>query len=240
MPMAGAGSRFFKNGYMLPKPLIEIEKRPFFYWATRSVEKFIDISDLTFIVLKEHITGYSLDKLIYSYFPKAKVVVLPKVTSGSVSTCLEGINGINDDLPLLFNDCDHLFKCSKMNSLFRVDSGNIDLDGGLVCFKSNIPHFSYIKYDENGKIIGTAEKQVVSDNAICGAYLYKNAKLFREIAEEYLRDCPYKESFLSGMYNVMCSHNMRIKDFLLDYHVEFGTPEEYEKAKGSSYFKELL
>lgn len=30
MPMAGAGSRFYKNGYTLPKPLIEIAGKPFF------------------------------------------------------------------------------------------------------------------------------------------------------------------------------------------------------------------
>ena len=42
MPMGGAGSRFANSGYMLPKPLIEIEGKPFFFWATRSIEKFID------------------------------------------------------------------------------------------------------------------------------------------------------------------------------------------------------
>ena len=31
-----------------------------------------------------------------------------------------------------------------------------------------------------------------------------------------------------------------IKDFLVDFHVEFGTPDEYEKAKDSSFFRELL
>lgn len=30
MPMAGAGSRFYKNGYIQPKPIIEIAERPFF------------------------------------------------------------------------------------------------------------------------------------------------------------------------------------------------------------------
>ena len=28
MPMAGAGSRFFKNGFVMPKPLIEINDKP--------------------------------------------------------------------------------------------------------------------------------------------------------------------------------------------------------------------
>ena len=38
LPMAGRGSRFFENGFVCPKPLIEIHGKPFFYWAARSVE----------------------------------------------------------------------------------------------------------------------------------------------------------------------------------------------------------
>ena len=35
MPMAGAGSRFAKMGFELPKPLIEIQGKPFLYWSTK-------------------------------------------------------------------------------------------------------------------------------------------------------------------------------------------------------------
>ena len=30
MPMGGAGSRFYKNGFKMPKPLIEINGYPFY------------------------------------------------------------------------------------------------------------------------------------------------------------------------------------------------------------------
>ena len=48
MPMGGAGSRFFKNGFVMPKPLIEIKGKPFLYWATRSISNFIEVEDITF------------------------------------------------------------------------------------------------------------------------------------------------------------------------------------------------
>jgi hypothetical protein len=38
----------------------------------------------------------------------------------------------------------------------------------------------------------------------------------------------------------MCRQGMKIKDYLLDFHVEFGTPEEYEKAKTSEHFNEFM
>ena len=62
LPMAGRGSRFFENGFVCPKPLIEINGKPFFYWAARSVEKFVDCEDLTFVVLEEHIRDSSTKK----------------------------------------------------------------------------------------------------------------------------------------------------------------------------------
>lgn len=238
MPMGGAGSRFYKNGYMLPKPLIEIQGKPFLYWATMSIMKFVDVEDLTFVVLKQHIDEFHIDKVIKENFRKAHIEVLEKILPGPVFTSLRGVERIKDEAPIIFNDCDHMFKCSSVNSV--LNSGQIDFDGGLLTFESSEPQFSYVVYDDKQDIIGTIEKKVVSNHAICGAYMFKNANLFRSVADKYTKDCPYNECFMSGMYSIMCERGMKVKDFLLDFHVEFGTPEEYEKAKDSVYFKEII
>lgn len=236
MPMGGAGSRFFKNGYVLPKPLIEINGKPFLYWSTLSIAKFVDVLDLTFVVLKEHIEQFGIDKKIKQYFGDANIVVIPEVLPGAVMTCLAGIEHISDDNPVLFNDCDHMFKCSSLNEM--AEKSEFDFDGGLLTFESNQPQFSYVKYDDSGKnIIGTVEKQVVSNHAICGAYLVKNAELFRDLAEDYLKQCQYSEYFVSGIYNVMCQRGLTVKDFLVDFHLPFGTPDEYKTAKDSQFFE---
>lgn len=237
MPMGGAGSRFYKNGYMLPKPLIEINNKPFLYWSTMSILKFVDIASLTFVVLKEHVDNFKIDKKINKYFPEAQIIVIPKVLTGPVLTCLEGIKNINDNLPILFNDCDHMFKCSKFNEAMNSDMW--DFDGALLTFFSDKPQFSYVKYDINGTIIGTIEKQVVSNHAICGAYMFRNIKVFMELTKKYLNVCEYSEYFMSGIYNVMCEQRLKVEDFIVDFHVPFGIPEEYEVAKKSEYFKRL-
>mgnify|MGYP002753037780 CR=1 FL=1 len=51
MPMAGGGTRFKNNEIDIPKPLIEINGKPFFFWATQSIVKFIEIENLIFVVL---------------------------------------------------------------------------------------------------------------------------------------------------------------------------------------------
>lgn len=237
MPMGGAGSRFYKNGYELPKPLIEINGKPFLYWATMSVLKDITLCDVTFVVLQKHIEQFEIDKVIKTYFPEAKIVVIPKVLPGAVMTCLAGIEGVDDNLPVLFNDCDHMFACKTFSNDIMEDTWKFE--GALLTFESNEPQFSYIEYDENKKIIGTVEKKVVSNHAICGAYVVKNAGLFKEMAEEYLENCSYSEYFVSGIYNVMCQKGMHVQNYTVDFHIPFGTPEEYENAKGSKYFKEF-
>jgi|GEM_PF-1158122 len=60
MPMAGGGTRFKKNEIDIPKPLIEINDKPFFFWAAQSILKFIEIKNLIFVVLKEHIEKYNI------------------------------------------------------------------------------------------------------------------------------------------------------------------------------------
>ena len=236
MPMGGAGSRFYKNGYVQPKPLIEINGKPFLYWATMSIMKFVEAQDLTFVVPQHHIDEFKINEVILHYFPEARIEVLPEILPGPVFTSLKGVENISDDAPIIFNDCDHMFKCSEINSILNSQSFN--MDGALLTFESNGPQFSYVKYAD-GKIVGTIEKQVVSNHAICGAYIFKNAKLFTEMADVYTKNCPYNECFMSGLYNVMCNKGLEVRDFLLDFHVEFGTPEEYEIAKDSIYFQEL-
>ena len=237
MPMGGNGSRFSKNGYIIPKPLIEIYGKPFFYWACESLNRFNDVIDITFVVLKEHVEKFNIDKKILEYYKDANIIVLDHVLNGPVLTCLEGIKTVQDDFPILFNDCDHLFKSTEFNNACKEDE-ILKIGGALITFNSNLPQYSYVRYD-GIKIIGTIEKEVASNNAICGAYLFKNARQFRKLSKSYLNNCNYKEYFISGMYNEMAKFGYEIKTYNVDYHVSFGIPEEYEEALKDTHYLEL-
>ena len=239
MPMGGAGSRFFKDGYSIPKPLIEIQGKPFLYWSTMSILKYLEVKDLTFIVLQEHIDKFNIDKVILKCFENAKIVVLPKVLKGAVLTCIEGVSNINDNLPIIFNDCDHMFKCSKFYNYIKNDF-NKNIDGALLTFLSNDNKFSFLELNDKQNVIRTVEKEAISNYAICGAYYFKNKDIFLKNATEYLDNCNYTEYFMSGVYNVMIKNGAVIKNFTVDKHIPFGTPEEYEIAKNKEDFKELI
>ena len=238
MPMGGEGSRFAQAGFCMPKPLLEIQGEPFLYWATQSIRKFVAVASLTFVVLQRHVDEYHIDKVIHGYFPEAEVVILPQVLHGAVLTCLEGIKGISDSLPVVFNDCDHIFSCPAFYEFCA--RGDLSLwDGALLTFESQDAKFSFAAFDDKGNFTRTVEKQVISQDAICGAYYFQNRQVFQEACREYLQVCDYKEFFVSGVYNCMAGKKMRIRAFRVDMHLPFGTPKEYEQAKNSSAFEAL-
>ena len=180
-----------------------------------------------------------MEKSIKKYFPNANIVVIPHILNGAVLTCIEGIREIDDDNPIVFNDCDHLFYCSQFNDF--CNSGNFDgIDGALLTFISNDAKFSFLELDDNGNVIRTVEKKVISDKAICGAYYFRNKNIFLNNAKQYLNECNYTEYFVSGVYNIMIKNKLVIKNFTVDNHLPFGTPEEYEVAKDSDQFERLL
>ncbi len=229
MPMGGGGTRFGNKGFNVPKPWIMLQEHPFFYWATQSIIHFVDVLDITFVVLQEHIDKFEIAKRMLEYYPEARIKVIPHVLDGAVLTCMNGIADIEDDYPVLFNDCDHAFVC---NSFYKYcERGDFsDLDGALLTFKSDNPAYSYVIFDNAGNVIGTVEKKVVSDEAICGAYYFKNAFVFKEASERYLKNCSYSEFFVSGVYNELAKDNSRIATFTIDEHITFGTPDEYDAA----------
>lgn len=239
MPMGGAGTRFSNDGFEQPKPLLEISGRPFFFWATQSIAKFTPVADITFVVLRQHVERFAIHEEICRYYPGATIRVLDHVLDGAVLTCLEGVKEFKDALPVLFNDCDHAFRCQAFYDFCIKGDFSIP-DGALLTFRSRDPKFSFLQLDETGKVTHTVEKQAVSDHAICGAYYFRNANLFQRAATRYLENCTYKEFFLSGVYNELANMGGTIRPFETDMHLPFGTPEEYVQAKCSSEFEALV
>lgn len=239
MPMGGGGTRFGNKGFRLPKPLIELQGKPFFYWATQSVSKFVDVADIIFVVLQEHIDEFQIDKRIKEYYPDAAIQVIPHVLNGAVLTCCEGVKAVNDELPILFNDCDHAFICTRFYDFARVADFE-GVDGALLTFQSDSPNFSYVRFDDCGKVTGTIEKQVVSNEAICGAYFFRTKEIFLNAVESYLQKCAYSEFFVSGVYNEMAEKGETIVTFPVDEHISFGTPAEYDIAVEDGRLGELL
>ena len=224
MPAAGYGSRFAKLGYDVPKPLLELEGRPFFWWATESVRRVADLRQMVFVVQQEHVKAFAIDQKIKSYYPDATVVPITHCTSGAAETAKIGVDALRLPGAVAINDCDHAFICPRLPELLAALQAS--MDGALMCFRSADPAYSYLKLGLNHEVTGTVEKQVASPFAIAGCYLFARSERFQALYARYRQECRYSELFLSGMFNLLAQDHSKIGMLELERHCSFGTPKE--------------
>lgn len=234
MPMAGRGSRFEREGFDLPKPLIALHGQPFFWWAVQSLASKVTLGRLVFVVLREHVERFGIDRQILARYPHARIVALDEVTQGAAQTAALGVQALGDSqAPLAINDCDHAFDAGGLGpTLQALHDGRAH--AALLGFRSTSPAFSYVRFDGDGRVVGTVEKQPASPFAIAGCYLFARASAFLAHYEAYRDACPYPELFVSGLYNTLLAAGGTVLFHELAQHVPFGTPAELQRVGADS------
>ncbi len=231
MPMAGEGSRFMKEGFITPKPLIPFKGKVLFERAINSVSGINVPRKYSFIVRQEHIDKYQIDKKINEILPDANIFSVQKTTRGAVETCLLAQSSIEKNDAILIMDCDIEFQSINFNkSISEILSQPIEkVNGGLLLsFESNKPCYSYAEIDENNTVLRTAEKEVISNHALCGAYFFSKAESFLFAAYELLNDRTFKkpEFYVSLLYNQLLTNGEVVKLAQMEQYYSYGTPEE--------------
>ena len=234
MPMAGEGSRFLKEGWTTPKPLIELNGLPLFKHAISSVtDKDIQMK-YSFIVRQEHIDKYQIDKGIRSFLPEANLFSVVKTTRGAVETCLIAENAIADDDAVIVMDCDLEFRSKKfMEIIKQILNKPIEeaTGGALVSFESNEPRYSYAALGEDGFVARTAEKEVISNHALCGAYFFASGRRFKQIAHLLLAEPAFTkpEYYVSLLFNYLLKDGEKVWLAPMEEYYSYGTPEELKR-----------
>ena len=234
MPMAGEGSRFLTEGWTTPKPLIELKGQPLFKRAISSVKIDGIPMKYSFIVRQEHIDKYEIDKGIKSFLPEAEVFSVKQTTRGAVETCLIAESAIDDADGVIVMDCDLEFRSKEFLKIIQdiLSYSEDDSEGGaLVSFESDQPRYSYAEVGEDGFVVRTAEKEVISNQALCGAYFFSTGKRFKEIAHKLLDEPEFKkpEYYVSLLYNYMLAEGEKIKLAPMEEYYSYGTPEELKR-----------
>ena len=234
MPMAGEGSRFLKEGWTTPKPLIELNGQPLFKHAISSVtDKDIQMK-YSFIVRQEHIDKYQIDKGIRSFLPEANLFSVVKTTRGAVETCLIAENAIADDDAVIVMDCDLEFRSKKfMEIIKQILNKPIEeaTGGALVSFESNEPRYSYAALGEDGFVARTAEKEVISNHALCGAYFFASGRRFKQIAHLLLAEPAFTkpEYYVSLLFNYLLKDGEKVWLAPMEEYYSYVTPEELKR-----------
>ena len=231
MPMAGEGNRFLKEGWTTPKPLINLRGIPLFMRAIGSVAVEDIPMKYSFIVRKNHIDQYRSDEQIKAILPEANVYNVKKTTRGAVETCLMAEAGISEDDSIVVMDCDLEFRSKNFIKGIKETLGQPieNVNGGiLVSFESTEPRYSYAEVDENMIVRRTAEKEVISNHALCGAYFFSSAKGFLDAAHKLLNEPAFNkpEYYVSLLYNYLLTNGELVKLTLMEEYYSYGTPDE--------------
>jgi HAD superfamily hydrolase (TIGR01509 family) len=181
IPMAGEGSRFAKQGYTFPKPLIEINGKPMIQVV---VENLNIEANYIFIVRKEHYEKYSLQYLLNLISPNCKIILVDSLTEGAACTTLLAKEFINNDEPLLMANSDQFVEWNSNECLYAFSADGID--AGIVTFNATHPKWSYAKLGEDGFVSEVAEKKVISDIATVGIYYWSKGSDYVKYAEQMI------------------------------------------------------
>lgn len=232
MPMAGEGSRFKNAGWTTPKPLIELKGKPLFVRAIESVKVEGAQMKYSFIVRQEHIDKYGIDKSIKAILPEANVFSVPQTTRGAVETCLMAESAIAEDDAVVVMDCDLEFHSERYRELIANALSDKNAKGGaLVSFESEEPRYSYAEVDGDGRVLRTAEKEVISRHALCGAYFFASGREFKTIAHRLLSEPVMEkpELYVSLLYNYLLRDNLPVWLVQMEMYRSYGTPEELKQ-----------
>ena len=234
MPMAGEGSRFLKEGWTTPKPLIPLHGMPLFKRAIGSVLADGVQMRYSFIVRQNHIDEYSIDKGIQSFLPEAKIFSVQQTTRGAVETCLMAERVIDDNDAVLVMDCDLEFRSKQFTENIKAalsKSGEAAEGGALVSFESDSPKYSYAEIDDNSIVLRTAEKEVISSHALCGAYFFSSGKRFKQIAHQLMNEQNFTkpEYYISLLYNYLIAAGEKVHLAPMEEYYSYGTPEELKR-----------
>ena len=234
MPMAGEGSRFLKEGWSTPKPLIQLDGVPLFKRAIGSVAIEGLTMKYSFIVRQEHIDNYGIDRSIREILPDANIFSVEKTTRGAVETCLIAEPAIEDDDAVIVMDCDLEFRSERFEELMRevLNTPAEQANGGLlVSFESDLPRYSYAQTDGTDRVIRTAEKEVISSHALCGAYFFATGRVFKSAAHRLMEEADFNkpEYYVSLLYNYLLGDGDAVRLAPMEVYRSYGTPEELKQ-----------
>jgi dTDP-glucose pyrophosphorylase len=102
------------------------------------------------------------------------------------------------------------------------------VDGMLQIFSDNQTRWSFVRMDNMGRVLQTAEKQLISNNASSGLYWFKKAETFLRIASLKLKS--KGECYIAPLYNQMIKEGACLMAKPLKRFYCYGTPDDLHDA----------
>lgn len=222
LPMAGAGSRFSKEGYTEPKPFIQVNGKSMVNQAVRCLPK----TDRTiYACLEGHLAPYPGD-----------VVWIDKVLEGQACTTERIVNECGSG-SILVSACDNgvFYDADKFLELVNDKSNDIIVWTYRNNYTSHLqPNaYSWVNCDDDGNVTRVDVKQFngtnpVEEYAITGTMFFRSKEVFnRSLESLYKNDVRTNgEFYVDSMLNEAIDLGYKVKNFEIDNYICWGTPND--------------
>jgi dTDP-glucose pyrophosphorylase len=226
LPIAGKGSRFSVEGYVEPKPFIDVVGESM---IERSVSN-LPVADKIVVVYRDEHEEWVQNWFKTSRFLPDNVVgvPLPHMTSGAACTVLAARDDIGEHDEVVIADPDQLL--DWVPDHFLDFARRNDASGSMTVFRGRQSNWSYAYFDTDMRVESVIEKVPITSDAIAGVRYFRSGKRLMCDLEELVSEPVVGEYHLGSVYNVMIQRG----DLVLAYPVprvfSMGTPVELENT----------
>ena len=222
LPMAGAGSRFSKEGYTKPKPFIQVNGKNMVEQAVRCLPK---TDEVIYACLKGH--KASSDNVVW----------IDEVLEGQACTTEKIVEKCDPDNSILVSACDNgvFYDADKFLDLVNDEDNDIIVWTYRNNYTSHLqPNaYSWVNCDSEGNVSSVDVKNFTGENpvneyAITGTMFFRTKEIFyRSLGSLYKNDNRTNgEFYVDSMLNEAIELGYKVKNFEIDNYICWGTPND--------------
>ena len=231
IPMAGLGSRFSKEGYETPKPLIEVSGK---YMVEQAINTHYKTNNNYLIAQESHNKEYSFKSELNKNL-KLEVIEINELTEGQAITANMGIQKLNNK-GIIVGACDNgvIYDSQAFEKLINESPDIIAFTfQNYPGANKNPQMYGWVAVDKNQNITDVSVKKAISNNpqedyGIVGAFYFKNKDIYQSCLN-YLKQNNIRvnnEFYIDSMLKAGIDQGLVVKNFKIEYYLCFGTPND--------------
>lgn len=227
LPMAGLGNRFAKEGYIVPKPFIQINGQ---YMLDQSLRCLPETDDIIFGSLSKYMSLLPLQDY-------GNVVWLDETPPGQACTTEKIVEQVPEGKSILVSACDNgmLYDSDKLLDLINDEENDVIVWSYTKNYTSyrNPEMYSWVLADDDGNVEKIGVKKFFGGNpieefAVVGTFFFRNKEVYmKALAKMYEDDKPVnKEYYVDSLVNYAIDLGYKVKNFEIDEYICWGTPND--------------
>ena len=186
-----------------------------------------------FVCLEDHHRAFDFHRLFRAKTNSYELVLSKNTTRGPAATALLAKDFIDNRSELIIAYCDCFFTIDPASFLRHGRARHAH--GALITYPSNSATDGYAEIDGDGRVLRTAEKDIISSTAAAGLYYFREGRDFvsatRHMISQQLNESD--ELFVCPVYNELIRQGKPVVSFPIDrdQRIEMGTPEDLAKSR---------